>query len=68
MSERGKDMTLTIGEVKAMGLAWGTCKLCGSRKYLRADHVIPERKGGPTTLENLQTLCRSCNSRTGVRS
>ena len=43
------------------------CKSCPSRSFLRADHVIPESKGGPTTIENLQTLCRSCNSRKGVR-
>jgi hypothetical protein len=25
------------------------------------DHVIPYSKGGPTTVENLRLLCRSCN-------
>ena len=45
-----------------------TCKHCGARDHLRADHVIPERKCGPTTLENLQTLCRRCNSRKGDRA
>lgn len=44
-----------------------TCRECGSRKFLTADHVIPESKQGPTTLENLQTLCQSCNSRKGNR-
>ena len=43
------------------------CKSCGDHKNLRADHVIPERNGGPTTLENLQTLCQSCNSKKGWR-
>jgi hypothetical protein len=43
------------------------CKHCGVRKHLRADHILPESKGGPTTLDNLQTLCRSCNSRKGGR-
>jgi 5-methylcytosine-specific restriction endonuclease McrA len=45
-----------------------TCKLCGSRTYLHADHVIPESKGGETTLENLQTLCRRCNSKKGNKT
>lgn len=44
-----------------------TCRTCGSRSRLRADHVIPEIKGGKATLDNLQTLCVSCNSRKGSR-
>lgn len=43
------------------------CKHCGSHKDLRADHIIPESKGGPTTVDNLQTLCVRCNSRKGTR-
>jgi hypothetical protein len=39
------------------------CKHCGTQKSLSIDHVHPESKGGPTTFENLQTLCRSCNSK-----
>jgi len=44
-----------------------TCKHCGSRKNLSVDHIIPESKGGQLTMENAQTLCRSCNSRKGAR-
>ena len=43
------------------------CKACGSGEMLRADHVIPESKGGPTEFDNLQTLCHTCNSRKGNR-
>lgn len=38
------------------------CKLCGADKDLTVDHVKPESLGGSLTIENLQTLCRSCNS------
>lgn len=43
------------------------CVSCGSREYLCADHKLAEVLGGPATLSNLQTLCRSCNSRKGTR-
>lgn len=38
------------------------CQYCGSRDDLQADHVIPEALGGPTSLWNLVTACRTCNS------
>lgn len=44
------------------------CIDCGTHIDLCCDHVIPESKGGPTTLDNLQTMCRRCNSRKGVRT
>lgn len=45
----------------------GKCVKCGSEENLQADHVIPESRGGPTTLENLQTLCGPCNSKKGAK-
>jgi 5-methylcytosine-specific restriction endonuclease McrA len=44
-----------------------TCRHCGSRKHLTVDHIHPESKGGKMTMDNAQTLCRSCNSRKGAR-
>jgi hypothetical protein len=38
------------------------CRQCGTHLQLCADHIIPECQGGPTTLDNLQTLCRPCNA------
>ena len=32
---------------------------CSSRRWLDIHHVIPVWRGGPTTLENLVTLCRA---------
>lgn len=43
------------------------CVTCGSHLDLCCDHIIPESKGGPTTFENLQAMCRSCNSKKGAR-
>lgn len=45
-----------------------TCKHCGARQYLEADHVVPECKGGKTTFANLQTLCKPCNVKKGGRA
>lgn len=44
------------------------CINCNSHKDLAADHIHPESKGGETTLDNLQTLCRSCNSSKGTKT
>ena len=45
-----------------------TCLHCGETDadQLTADHVIPEFHGGPTTMENLQTLCMPCNRKKGI--
>lgn len=55
-----------------------TCQCCGKRyappagydgcksiKDLELDHIIPLSRGGLGCVENLQTLCSSCNSRKG---
>jgi 5-methylcytosine-specific restriction endonuclease McrA len=39
------------------------CVKCKTHIDLCCDHIFPESKGGEATLENLQTLCRSCNSK-----
>lgn len=31
------------------------------------DHIIPRSRGGPTTLENLQTMCSICNGKKGQK-
>lgn len=44
----------------------GICKRCGGHfelKQMEADHVDPWSKGGKTTLENCQLLCKACNRR-----
>lgn len=42
------------------------CVTCGSRHSLEVDHIHPESRGGASTMDNYQTLCRSCNNRKGA--
>jgi len=51
-----------------------TCVKCGFSPEnkddcikLHADHIHPEKHGGKASLENLQTLCRNCNSSKGSK-
>lgn len=39
------------------------CLCCGEQRPLTVDHVTPITKGGSNTINNLQPLCGSCNSR-----
>lgn len=42
----------------------GICPYCGEHfelSEMHADHVRPWAKGGPTTADNCQMLCRDCN-------
>ena len=44
----------------------GTCAWCGSREEPEIDHIVPLREGGTNAIENLQVLCKSCNTRKGI--
>ncbi|MDQ1244673.1 MAG: endonuclease [Campylobacterota bacterium] len=69
-----KDKTKNTGRDPSLRLRYKvllrdnfTCKQCGASPAkdqsieLHIDHIIPWSKNGETTLENLQTLCSSCN-------
>lgn len=44
------------------------CGRCKSETDLTVDHVVPISLGGKSNIENLQILCRSCNSSKSNRS
>lgn len=41
------------------------CVHCGTHKELSVDHIHPEVHGGTDAFDNLQTLCKPCNSAKG---
>jgi hypothetical protein len=43
------------------------CLKCGSEEDIHLDHIIPDSKGGETSLDNLQPLCRKCNISKGIK-
>lgn len=44
------------------------CVACGIQKPLTVDHIIPLSMGGANTIDNIQPLCRSCNSSKHTKS
>jgi hypothetical protein len=63
----GIDTKKTPAKLKAEVFARDghACKHCGATENLQADHVVPRCRGGETVIENLQTLCLTCNVRKG---
>ena len=46
------------------------CAICGEEfefEQMHADHIKPWSKGGHTTPDNCQMLCRDCNLKKGAQ-
>ena len=50
---------------------WGNCFTCNMRLCsfeFSCGHVVSEAEGGPTVLDNLKVVCKSCNSKMGTQN
>jgi len=52
---------------RIMDKCGGKCVMCLSETDLTIDHIIPVRMCGGNGDDNLQILCRSCNSKKGAK-
>jgi len=49
--------------MKSISDMYPYCLACGAVDYLEFDHIMPLALGGPNHPDNLQVLCRHCNSK-----
>ncbi len=62
--ERGAEGSHTLEEWKSLKTKFNNkCALCKEDKPLTKDHIIPLSQGGTDFINNIQPLCRNCNSR-----
>ncbi|MDZ4721622.1 MAG: HNH endonuclease [Roseiflexaceae bacterium] len=62
----GKSKSFTAAEWKALKERYNyTCLRCGRQEpeiKLTADHIVPISKDGVGTIDNIQPLCKRCNT------
>lgn len=62
--ERGATGSHTLDQWEQLKDSYGNkCAFCNQTKKLTKDHIIPLSKGGTDYIENIQPLCKNCNSK-----
>lgn len=62
--EQGAKGSHTFEQWKELKIKFqNKCASCFQEKPLTKDHIIPLSKGGSDFIENIQPLCRNCNSK-----
>lgn len=63
-AERGAEGSHTLAEWEEVKKSNKyKCVHCGQKTKLTKDHIMPLSEGGTDYIENIQPLCRNCNSR-----
>lgn len=66
--EMNAEGRFTDDEFTALCESYGNkCLRCGCEGKLTADHVVPLVAGGTNKIDNIQPLCKSCNSSKGTK-
>jgi len=69
---QGNGGTYTEAEWQSLKARYGhKCLRCSTPEHerpLTRDHVVPLSKGGNNSIENIQPLCKPCNTLKGVQS
>lgn len=66
---KGSEGKFTADEFSALCEKYqNRCLKCGEEKKLTADHVVPLVAGGSNGIDNIQPLCKSCNSSKGTKT